>query len=67
MPHAFDDEDASFLVLLNHARQYSLWPAYADPPTSWTVAAGPAPHAECLAYVEQHWTDLRPEGSGAPR
>ena len=67
MPNAFDDEDASFVVLLNPARQYSLWPSFAALPTGWTAVAGPAPHAECLAYVEQHWTDLRPEGSGKPR
>ena len=67
MPHVFDDEGASFLVLLNQAGQHSLWPAFADPPPGWTVVTGPAPRTTCLAYVEHHWTDLRPEGSGIPR
>jgi MbtH protein len=56
----FDDEDGSFYVLINAEEQHSLWPAFAEMPDGWRVAFGVAGREECLAYVEQHWTDIRP-------
>jgi hypothetical protein len=29
-------------------------------PAGWTVVLADATRADCLAYVEEHWTDLRP-------
>lgn len=56
----FDDEDGRFTVLVNDEDQHSLWPAFADVPAGWRVALGESTRAECLAFVEQNWTDLRP-------
>lgn len=56
----FDDEDGVFLVLVNDEEQFSLWPAFAEVPSGWTVALGESPRAEALAFVERTWTDLRP-------
>lgn len=56
----FDDENGAFYVLVNDEEQYSLWPAFADLPAGWRVAFGESTRADCLAYVEQTWTDLRP-------
>jgi D-alanine--poly(phosphoribitol) ligase subunit 1 len=56
----FEDPQAQFLVLINDEGQYSLWPVFADVPSGWTTAAGPAPRTECLEYVAEHWTDMRP-------
>jgi MbtH protein len=56
----FDDEDGTFLVLVNAEEQHSLWPEFAPVPSGWTVSFGPAPRSECLVYVEENWTDLRP-------
>jgi len=56
----FEDEARSYLVLVNHEEQHSLWPADLAVPEGWTNAAGPAPRTECLEYVETHWTDIRP-------
>ncbi|BBX15858.1 MbtH family protein [Mycolicibacterium duvalii] len=56
----FDDDDASFYVLINDEEQYSLWPVFADVPAGWQVVFGESSRADCLAYVEQNWTDLRP-------
>jgi MbtH protein len=58
----FDDPDASFLVLINHKDQHSLWPALAKVPDGWTIAHPGADRATCIAYVEEHWTNLRPAG-----
>lgn len=56
----FDDEDADFLVLVNHEGQHSLWPTFASVPDGWTVTHDAAPRARALEYVEQNWTDMRP-------
>jgi uncharacterized protein YbdZ (MbtH family) len=56
----FDDENSSFLVLVNDEEQHSLWPAFADVPAGWQVVFGEADRAACLDYVEQNWTDIRP-------
>ncbi|GAA4197882.1 MbtH family protein [Streptosporangium oxazolinicum] len=62
MTNPFDDEDASFLVLVNAEGQHSLWPAFADVPAGWEIAHGADSRAGCLAYVESSWTDMRPRG-----
>jgi uncharacterized protein YbdZ (MbtH family) len=57
----FDDEAGTFLVVVNDEDQHSLWPAFADVPAGWRKVFGEASRAECLAYVEEHWTDIRPK------
>lgn len=60
MHNPFDREDTPYLVLVNAENQHSLWPADAAVPAGWTAVFGDADRAECLRYVERHWTDLRP-------
>ncbi|MFC6093202.1 MbtH family protein [Saccharothrix lopnurensis] len=60
MTNPFDDAEGSFHVLVNDEEQHSLWPAFAEVPTGWTSRFGPGTREACLAYVEEHWTDLRP-------
>lgn len=62
MTNPFDDTEGSFLVLVNEEDQHSLWPAFARVPDGWTPVHGPASRDEALAYVNTHWTDLRPRG-----
>lgn len=57
----FEDEDASYLVLVNEEGQYSLWPVFADVPDGWAVTFGEAGRQECLDYIEENWTDMRPK------
>lgn len=57
---AFDREDATFKVLVNHEEQYSLWPDYKAVPAGWREAGQQGSKAECLAFIEKHWTDMRP-------
>jgi uncharacterized protein YbdZ (MbtH family) len=56
----FDDQDGTFLVLVNDEGQHSLWPAFALVPEGWTVVLGEGTRAAALDYVDQNWTDLRP-------
>ncbi|MDH6521880.1 MULTISPECIES: MbtH family protein [unclassified Streptomyces] len=57
----FDDEDGRFFVLVNDEEQHSLWPSFAEVPSGWRVVFGEADRQECLQYVEENWTDLRPK------
>jgi uncharacterized protein YbdZ (MbtH family) len=56
----FDDDNGTFFVLVNGEDQYSLWPSFVDVPAGWRVVLGESTRADCLAYVEEHWTDMRP-------
>ncbi|MFD4028587.1 MbtH family protein [Streptomyces sp. NPDC058576] len=61
MANPFDDEDGTYLVLVNDEGQHSLWPAFAEVPAGWAVAHPEGTRQACLDYVEQNWTDLRPK------
>ncbi|WP_449329173.1 MbtH family protein [Sphaerisporangium aureirubrum] len=56
----FDDESIRFRVLVNDEGQYSLWPAFAEVPPGWDIRLDDAPRNDCTAYIEKHWTDMRP-------
>jgi MbtH protein len=45
---------------MNHEEQYSIWPVDRDLPLGWTAAAKSGSKAECLAYIKEVWTDMRP-------
>ncbi|AUG80138.1 hypothetical protein CFP65_5436 [Kitasatospora sp. MMS16-BH015] len=60
MVNPFDDPEASYLVLVNDEGQHSLWPVFSPVPAGWEQKYGAASRTDCLAYVEQHWQDLRP-------
>jgi MbtH protein len=56
----FDDEHRDFVIVVNHEDQYSIWPADREPPHGWRAEGPPGPRADCLARIDQLWTDLRP-------
>jgi MbtH protein len=61
MTNPFDDDNGEFLVLMNDEGQYSLWPTFRDVPSGWTAVGAQRSRKECLDYIEQHWTDMRPK------
>lgn len=60
MTNPFEDEDGTYYVLVNDEDQHSLWPSFAEVPAGWRVVFGEDTRTACIAYVEEHWTDLRP-------
>jgi MbtH protein len=58
--HMFDDEDRTFQVVVNDEEQYSIWPADRDIPAGWRATGPSGPKAECLSYIDEVWTDMRP-------
>jgi MbtH protein len=59
----FESADAPCLVLVNAEGQYSLWPSALAVPDGWEVRLRDAPRQECAAYIDAHWTDLRPRST----
>lgn len=57
----FEDEDASYLVLINDEGQHSLWPVFADVPDGWEVIFGADTRQACLDFIGKNWTDMRPK------
>ncbi|MFC3499934.1 MbtH family protein [Micromonospora krabiensis] len=60
MTNPFEDPDGEYLVLVNEENQHSLWPSFAAVPAGWTVARAAGTRQECLDFVEESWTDMRP-------
>jgi MbtH protein len=60
MTHPFENDNATYQVLINDEAQYALWPSFIDVPRGWRIAHPPSSRQSCLDYVNQHWTDMRP-------
>jgi MbtH protein len=58
---AWEENDAAiYTVIVNHEEQYSIWPNWKAIPAGWHVAGETGPKLECLAYVNEVWTNMRP-------
>ena len=56
-----DEEDTTlYRVVVNAEEQYSIWPAHRELPLGWKDAGKQGLKAECLAYIQEVWTDMRP-------
>lgn len=49
-----------FLAVVNHEEQYSIWSADREIPAGWKATGKQGSKEECLAYIEEVWTDMRP-------
>ena len=54
------EDTTIYTVVVNHEEQYSIWPADRELPAGWNAAGKTGTKAECLAYIEEVWTDMRP-------
>lgn len=57
---SWGNEETDFTVVINHEEQYSIWPTYKQIPDGWRAAGKAGKKAECLAYIDEVWTDMRP-------
>jgi len=56
-----EQEDTTiYTVVVNHEEQYSIWPVYRELPPGWKAAGKSGLKSECLAYIKEVWTDMRP-------
>ncbi len=59
--HDPDREDTTtYRVVVNHEEQYSIWPEYKEVPPGWKDVGKVGLKADCLAFIKDVWTDMRP-------
>ena len=54
------NQETEYLVVINLEQQYSIWPAFKSIPEGWSEVGVRGTKAQCLAHIEEVWTDLRP-------
>lgn len=60
MINPFENENTTYIVLMNEEGQYSLWPAFMDIPHGWASVYGEESRLVCLDYINLQWRDMRP-------
>ena len=55
-----EDPFGTYAVVVNHEEQYSIWPTEKTMPNGWRSVGKEGPKAECLTYITEVWTDMRP-------
>ena len=55
-----EDDGLIYKVVINHEEQYSLWPIDRDNPRGWRDAGKTGSREECLNFIREVWTDMRP-------
>lgn len=54
------DEAATYIVVVNEEEQFSIWRADAAMAPGWKNAGKTGTKEECLAFIKEVWTDMRP-------
>jgi MbtH protein len=60
MPYDEADDTRTYKVVLNHEEQYSILLADRSNPLGWRDAGKSGSKKECLDYINEVWTDMRP-------
>ncbi|HEU5380642.1 MAG TPA: MbtH family NRPS accessory protein [Ktedonobacteraceae bacterium] len=56
-----EQEDTTiYKVVVNHEEQYSIWPVGRENPLGWRDAGKSGAKSDCLGYIQEIWTDMRP-------
>ena len=59
MPNEENDKTV-YKVVVNHEEQYSIWPQHKANPLGWNDVNKSGTKSECLEYIKEVWTDMRP-------
>jgi MbtH protein len=54
------EDQTRYRVVINAEEQYSIWPLHRDMPAGWEAIGKTGKKQECLSYIEEVWTDMRP-------
>lgn len=54
------NEQDTYKVVVNDEEQYSIWPAERENALGWRDAGKSGLKSECLEYIKEVWTDMRP-------
>lgn len=55
-----DKPEQLYLVVVNTEEQYSIWPNGKPIPAGWSADGEARSKDECLKYIDEVWTDMRP-------
>jgi len=55
-----DEDDREYQVVVNDEEQYSIWLRDQAIPAGWRAVGKAGKKAECLGYIRETWTDMRP-------
>ena len=54
------EDNRIYKVVVNHEDQFSIWPADRENALGWNDVGKTGTKAECLEYIKELWTDMRP-------
>ncbi|NJL61670.1 MAG: MbtH family protein [Methylacidiphilales bacterium] len=54
------EDNTIYKVVINEEEQYSIWFDYRDIPYGWKEVGKSGTKQECLDYIKEVWTDMRP-------
>ena len=54
------DYQEIFRVVINLEDQYSIWSMRKEIPYGWSEVGKSGTKEECLSYIKEVWTDMRP-------
>jgi MbtH protein len=54
------EDDIIYKVVKNHEDQYSIWSDCQENPPGWHDVGKSGLKQECLEYIREVWTDMRP-------
>jgi MbtH protein len=57
---AWEEDDRTFMVVVNDEEQYSIWPLDRELPPGWRSVGETGAKQVCLDYIDRVWTDMRP-------
>jgi len=60
MSYEEQEDRTIYKVVVNHEEQYSIWPSDRENPLGWNDVGKSGMKEECLAYIKEVWTDMRP-------
>ena len=55
-----DDDTQEYSVVINDEEQYSIWFENREIPNGWRAVGRKGSKSECLDYIRDTWTDMRP-------
>lgn len=58
--HEEEQDTRKYKVVVNHEDQYSIWFADRESPLGWRDVNKSGTKQECLVYITEVWTDMRP-------
>ncbi|SDT80508.1 MbtH family protein [Actinoplanes derwentensis] len=53
-------DERTYVVVVNDEEQHSVWLAGRPLPAGWSPTEFTGSRPECLAHIDEVWTDIRP-------